>query len=59
MADKEWIEKVKQIEDPREMLKLIVENETFLGFDPYYKDLRNAMISQAEKIINNKENKDG
>jgi hypothetical protein len=38
------------IKEPREMLRAIVENESFLGYDPYYKDLREALLKQAEKI---------
>jgi hypothetical protein len=38
------------IKEPREMLRAIVENGDLLGYDPYYKDLREALLKQAEKI---------
>ena len=50
MTDKEWIAMVKQITDPYIMLQTIVDSEQYLGFDPYYKDLRDAMLNQAEYI---------
>ena len=48
--DELWKEYVKGIVDPYEMLWTIIDNEGFLGYDPYYKDLRAAMIDQAIKI---------
>ena len=51
MNDSEWIEIVKKITDPLEMLKVIVDNEQYFGHDQYYNDLRKAMLDQAAKII--------
>jgi len=51
MTDAEWIESVNQIKDPVKMLECIVENERFFGFDPYYSDLRGAMINSATRIV--------
>ena len=34
-----------RIEDPVKMLECIVENERFFGYDPYYGDLREAMLN--------------
>ena len=34
MTDEEWIDSVKRIKDPVEMLECIVENERFFGSDP-------------------------
>ena len=53
MDDAEWIAQIKEISDPIKMLEIIVDNQNYLGFDPYYKDLRAAMLDQAEKIILN------
>lgn len=50
-TDQKWIEKTRTIVDPLEMLKCIVENQDFLGYDPYYSDLRRAMIDTAEQIM--------
>ena len=52
MTDKEWFEKVKKITNPIEMLELIVEDESYFGYDSYYADFRNAMLRQATKISN-------
>lgn len=51
MNDKQWIEKVRAIKDPVEMLRVICENEDFFGYDPYYKELRAAMTETAEAIV--------
>ena len=48
--DEMWMDDVKKITDPFEMLITIVNNQEFLGYDPYYKDLRAVMLDQAEKI---------
>ena len=51
MDDQEWIKSLDHIQTPEEALRVIVENERFLGYDPYYKDLRKAMIEMAERIL--------
>jgi len=56
-TDEEWKAKVKQITDPVEMLGCIIENQDFMGYDPYYRDFRQTMLDQAEKIV--KEGKSG
>lgn len=50
MSDKKLMEKWSKINDPREMLKAIVKHETFLGFDPYYRDLREELLANAERL---------
>ena len=40
-----------RIEDPVKMLECIVENERFFGYDPYYGDLREAMLNSATRIV--------
>ena len=50
-TDDKWIERVKKIEDPVTMLKEIVANQDFLGYDPYYGNLRSALLNQADKIV--------
>ena len=51
MTDRQWITKTKRIKDPLEMLECIVKNENFLGYDPYYAEIRATMINTAEKIV--------
>lgn len=49
--DAAFIKYVGKIEDPITMLRTIISNEQFLGYDPYYKDLREALLTQGEKIV--------
>lgn len=51
MTDKQWMASVRRITNPVKMLRTIVESERFLGYDPYYADLRKTMIEQAEKVV--------
>jgi hypothetical protein len=51
MNDSEFIQSLKNTTDPIEALKLIVENEHLLGYDPYYSDLRIALLAMAERIV--------
>lgn len=51
MSDAEFIAKVQQAETPEAVLRIIVENASFFGFDPYYADLAEAMLAQAEKVL--------
>lgn len=43
--------KIKKIKDPIKMLKCILENESYFGFDPYYRDIRSAMLDTAAAIV--------
>ena len=38
-----------KVTDPREALHIICEQQDFLGYDSYYKDLRNALLDMAER----------
>lgn len=51
MDDDEWKAHLETIEDPVEMLGQIVINSEFLGGDPYYRDLVQAMVSNAERVV--------
>ena len=51
MTDSEWIKEIKTITDPVKMLRTIIDNEQYFGFDPYYKDIREAILKQAEYIV--------
>lgn len=37
------------ITDPKEALQALVANETYLGYDPYYSDLRAALLGMCER----------
>lgn len=52
MTDAAWIKSLDKITDPTKALKVIVENEGFFGFDPYYRDLRAVMLKMAERVVN-------
>ncbi len=51
MTDVEFIAQVKTITDPVEMLEALLNNDMFLGYDPYYADLRAALLDQAEQVV--------
>ena len=49
MGDREWIAHLASITDPKVACKVLVENENYLGFDPYYRDIREALISMCAR----------
>ena len=51
MDDKEWIASLSRISTAEEMLATIVDNQEYFGYDPYYSDLRKAMIGNAERVL--------
>lgn len=50
-SDEKWKQYITQITNPVEMLRAIVKNQDFLGYDPYYSDLREALLKQAENVV--------
>jgi len=50
-SDADWIKSLDKVTDPREALQIIIDNEQFFGFDPYYRDLRDAMVNMASRIL--------
>lgn len=54
MDDATFIKRLDDIHDPVEALKVIVENEGFMGYDPYYGDLRTALFAMAERVLKEK-----
>lgn len=54
MSENIWTSRIAETEDPLEMLKFIVDDE-FLLYDPFYADIRKAMIAKAKIIIKNAE----
>jgi len=53
MTDKQWKRHVKTLNEPIALLEQIVQSvdQGLFGHDPYYADLKSALISQAEKVI--------
>lgn len=49
MTDKQRIAQWKRIKDPKKALQVLVENWQFVGNDPYYRDLCNALFELAER----------
>jgi len=56
MADEDLRREWDAIKDPVKMLEAILKHEDFLGYDPYYKDLRQSLMSNAERVV--RESKD-
>ena len=56
MDNKEFLEVAKQADTPRKILALILKYEDFLGYDPYFGDLRKAMLQQAKRVLEEKQN---
>jgi hypothetical protein len=46
----EWCARVREITDPLVMLATLCENTTYLGYDPYYREIYEALWNTAEKI---------
>lgn len=49
MSDVEFIQQLNNVTDPAEACRVLVENENFLGYDPYYRDLREALIEMCTR----------
>ena len=39
------------ISDPLEMLRAVVNHEGFFGYDPYYGEIRKAVLDRAQAIV--------
>lgn len=50
MTDKDFLISLSKVEDPKEALRILVENENLLGFDPYYGELRRALLNMCERL---------
>lgn len=50
-TDKQWIANLSKVKRPETALRIIVENERYLGYDPYYRALRAAMLKMAERVL--------
>lgn len=54
MTDEQFIRKCNGTFNPYDALEIVVENETFLGYDPYYGDIRKAIINMCASIVKDK-----
>lgn len=50
MNDAEFIAELSTITDPKAMLRMLVENWTFIGTDPYYRHLNDALYENTERV---------
>lgn len=50
LNDFEWIQELREVTDPREALRVIVDNEGILGGNPYVSDLVRALVEMAERL---------
>ncbi len=51
MTDKQWIAQIDKVSDPVEVLKLVQDNEDYLGFDPYFRDIRDAILRAVARAL--------
>jgi hypothetical protein len=49
--DAEWLASLEKVTDMRQALQILVENEGFYGYDPYYRDIREAIFRMAERVL--------
>jgi hypothetical protein len=49
MNDNDWKRLWAGVTDPSEALRQLVAHETVLGYDPYYADLKKALLEMAER----------
>lgn len=51
MCDDDLKARWATVTDPLEALKELLENSCFLGSDPYYRDLNDALMEMVERVI--------
>lgn len=51
MNDEERKAEWAKVTDPREALDIMVQNSMFIGTDPYYRDLNDALWDMAERAL--------
>lgn len=49
-GDQKFLERVRQATTIEAITAIVEENEDYFGHDPYYADLRKAMMKQLAKI---------
>lgn len=50
VSDAAFLKSLKKVTDPVAALRMILENESFLGYDSYYADLRQALLGMARRV---------
>lgn len=50
-GDAEFIEACKHVNDPLEVLKLVSGCEGYFGYDPYYADIRSAVMDAVHRLV--------
>lgn len=49
VSDENLLQEWSRVTDPKVALAKIVEHQDFLGYDPYYAKLREALLEMAER----------
>lgn len=49
MNDSELIKTIEQVTDPKQALRILVEEARYLGYDPYYSDLRQVLLTMCKR----------
>lgn len=47
----EWIGTLHKITKPLDALRLVAENDEYFGYDPYYADIRNAIMKVVRDVL--------
>lgn len=50
MSDSKFIASLRRVTSPKVALRLIVDKQDFLGYDPYFADLRQALLDMADRL---------
>ena len=51
MRDHDFKRLCQSVSDPIAALQIIIYNDRYLGYDPYFADLRAEMLGMCERII--------
>lgn len=51
MTDEEVMAQWQQVKTPLEALKTLLENQVFIGTDPYYRDLNIALWEMVDRVL--------
>jgi hypothetical protein len=50
-TDVKWMQSLERVHDAREALQVLLVNKNYLTYDPYCKDLRDAMLRMVERVL--------
>ena len=51
MTDKELIAKIRRVRSTRTALQTIAENQQYVGSDPYYRDINDALWEMVYRVL--------